>query len=123
MARLRQVTPVGVPQHILQRGNNRQVCFAREEDMKAYFNGLKKLFMKHQVDGHTWVMLTNYVYLLCIPGKRRLSVVWCNQSVAGLFVIIITIPTSVAARCGKVVLSLVWCKVSDTCLNCIVKWS
>ena len=27
MARLVRVSPVGVPQHIVQRGNNRQVCF------------------------------------------------------------------------------------------------
>ena len=38
MARLVRVSPVGVPQHIVQRGNNRQVCFGGEEDMKAYLN-------------------------------------------------------------------------------------
>lgn len=28
MARLRRIGPVGIPQHIIQRSNNRQVCFA-----------------------------------------------------------------------------------------------
>jgi putative transposase len=41
MARLTRVSPVGVPQHIVQRGNNRQVFFGSEEDMKAYLNWLK----------------------------------------------------------------------------------
>ena len=41
MARLVRVSPVGVPQHIVQRGNNRQVCYGGEEDMKAYLNWLK----------------------------------------------------------------------------------
>jgi putative transposase len=27
MARLNRLCPVGIPQHIVQRGNNRQVCF------------------------------------------------------------------------------------------------
>ncbi len=35
MARLNRLCPVGVPQHIVQRGNNRQVCFNRDEDMAA----------------------------------------------------------------------------------------
>ena len=36
MARLPRVSPVNVAQHVIQRGNNRQVCFANEDDMKAY---------------------------------------------------------------------------------------
>ena len=42
MARLVRVSPVGVLQHIVQRGNNRQICFGGEEDMKAYLNWLKE---------------------------------------------------------------------------------
>lgn len=41
MARLARVSPVGVPQHVIQRGNNRQVCFAREQDFTAYIGWLK----------------------------------------------------------------------------------
>ena len=32
MARLARVSPVGVPQHVIQRGNNRQLCFGGEKD-------------------------------------------------------------------------------------------
>ena len=36
MARLARVHVAGVPEHIIQRGNNRQQCFASEEDFAAY---------------------------------------------------------------------------------------
>ena len=40
MARLIRVAPDGAAQHVMQRGNNRQVCFGAEEDMKAYLSWL-----------------------------------------------------------------------------------
>ncbi len=67
MARLARVSPIGIPQHIVQRGNNRQVCFGSEEDMKAYLNGLKAFSKKYFVDVHAWVLMTNHVHLLCTP--------------------------------------------------------
>ena len=36
MPRLKRVAPIGVPQHVIQRGNNRQICFGSEQDMFAY---------------------------------------------------------------------------------------
>ncbi|MEE9327871.1 MAG: transposase [Cocleimonas sp.] len=67
MARLSRVSPIGVPQHIVQRGNNRQVCFASENDMKAYLYWLKEFSKKYLVDVHAWVLMTNHVHLLCTP--------------------------------------------------------
>jgi phage tail sheath protein FI len=40
MARLKRICPPGIPQHIIQRGNNRQVCFASEEDFTVYAHWL-----------------------------------------------------------------------------------
>ena len=71
MARLVRVSPVGVPQHIVQRGNNRQVCFGGEEDMKAYLNWLKEFSKKYNVDVHAWVLMTNHVHLLSRPRKKE----------------------------------------------------
>ena len=36
MARLPRLDVPGVAQHVIQRGNNRQVCFGSEEDFAAY---------------------------------------------------------------------------------------
>jgi putative transposase len=67
MARLPRACPIGVPQHIIQRGNNRQVCFASEEDFATYVGWLKEYAKKYQVEIHAWVLMTNHVHLLCTP--------------------------------------------------------
>jgi len=67
MARFTRVSPAGIAQHIIQRGNNRQVCFASEKDMKAYLSWLKEYSQKYQVDVHAWVLMSNHVHLLCTP--------------------------------------------------------
>ncbi len=67
MARLTRITPAGVPVHVIQRGNNRQVCFAADEDYIAYRDWLTKYSRKHGVDIHAWVLMTNHVHLLCTP--------------------------------------------------------
>ena len=74
MARLSRVCPIGMPQHVIQRGNNRQVCFADEQDFAAYAGWLKGYSKKYQVDIHAWVLMTNHVHLLCMPrGQNAVS--------------------------------------------------
>ncbi len=36
MARLVRVSPVDIPQHIIQRGNDHQVCFGNEFEAKVF---------------------------------------------------------------------------------------
>ena len=67
MARLPWVSPVNMPQHIIQRGSNRQICFASEQDFASYVSWLKKYSKKYCVDIHAWVLMTNHVHLLCTP--------------------------------------------------------
>ena len=69
MARLVRVCPKGVAQHVIQRGNNRQVCFGGDQDMKAYLSWLKEYSVKYKVDIHAWVLMTNHVHLLCTPNE------------------------------------------------------
>ncbi|MFT4725492.1 MAG: putative transposase [Colwellia sp.] len=63
MARLPRVSPVNVPQHIVQLGNNRQACFASEQDFARYVNWLKEYSKKYFVDIHAWVLMTHHVHL------------------------------------------------------------
>ncbi len=65
MARLPRVHLAGVPEHVIQRGNNRQVCFASDDDFAAYAHWLKEFADKFQVHIHAWVFMTNHVHLLC----------------------------------------------------------
>jgi putative transposase len=68
MPRLPRISPPGVAVHIIQRGNNRQPCFASDEDHWAYTGWLKEYSAKCRVDIHAWVMMTNHVHLLCTPN-------------------------------------------------------
>jgi len=67
MPRLPRISPAGVAVHIIQRGNNRQVCFVSDEDHWAYTGWLKEYSSRYGIDIHAWVMMTNHVHLLCTP--------------------------------------------------------
>lgn len=69
MPRRRRLSPAGVPQHIIQRGNNRHVCFRSDKDIAAYANWLAEAATKYHVDIHAWVFMTNHVHLLVTPRK------------------------------------------------------
>jgi putative transposase len=69
MARLKRFCPVGIAQHVIQRGNNRQVCFNGDEDFAAYAHWLKEFAEKYEVEIHAWVFMTNHVHLLMTPQK------------------------------------------------------
>ena len=47
MARQRRLCPGGLPQHVIQRGNNRSVCFAASQDFSAYAYWLKEYAEKN----------------------------------------------------------------------------
>lgn len=59
----------GVPQHIVQRGNNRQPCFLREQDYRCYLQQLREALQKHDCDLHAYVLMTNHVHLLMTPTR------------------------------------------------------
>jgi putative transposase len=54
----------GVPLHIIQRGNNRQVCFFADEDYRFYLDWLKQYADKTCCRVHAYVLMTNHVHLL-----------------------------------------------------------
>ena len=61
--------PPGLPVHVIQRGNNRQACFASDSDFKAYANWLLEATLKFGVQIHAWVFMTNHVHLLMTPEQ------------------------------------------------------
>ena len=70
MPRRRCLSPIGVPQHVIQRGNNRHACFATDNDIAAYAGWLDEAARKYEVAIHAWVFMTNHVHLLVTPGKE-----------------------------------------------------
>jgi REP element-mobilizing transposase RayT len=69
MARLRRICPPGIPRHIIQRGNNRRICFAVDEDFAAYAHWLRESSQKYGVAIHAWISMTNYVHIFATPQQ------------------------------------------------------
>jgi len=54
----------GVPLHVIQRGNNRQVCFHADEDYRFYLEWLAEYAKKTSCQVHAYALMTNHVHLL-----------------------------------------------------------
>ena len=68
MARKPRFILPGVPQHIIQRGNNREPCFYAVEDYARYLHDLSEAAKKNHAAIHAYVLMTNHVHLLVTPG-------------------------------------------------------
>jgi len=67
MARLPRLNLPGIPQHVVQRGNNKQVCFFNDDDYRVYLHKLKIYSRKYKVAVHSYVLMSNHVHLLMTP--------------------------------------------------------
>lgn len=70
MPRLPRVMPVGSPQHVIQRGNNRGACFFAEADYAAYLHWLRQAAQLYRVAVHAYVLMTNHLHLLVTPRSE-----------------------------------------------------
>ena len=59
----------GVPQHVVQRGNDRQPCFYVEDDYRRYLTGLREAAIRYGCLVHAYVLMTNHVHLLVTPSS------------------------------------------------------
>lgn len=57
----------GYPQHIVQRGNNRQTCFLHESDYRLYLRLLTSACRRHLCALHAYVLMPNHVHVLLTP--------------------------------------------------------
>jgi putative transposase len=69
MARQPRLDLPGVPQHIVQRGNDRSACFAAPVDYGQYLQELREAAAKHSCAVHAYVLMTNHVHLLVTPAE------------------------------------------------------
>lgn len=69
MPRRARLSLPGIAWHIIQRGNNRSVCFFAEEDYRCYLDHLTELSERLGCAVHAYVLMTNHVHLLLTPGK------------------------------------------------------
>lgn len=57
----------GIPQHIVQKGNNRQPVFFEKSDHVRYLEDLNEVAGKVECIVHAYVLMTNHVHLLVTP--------------------------------------------------------
>ena len=71
MARLPRFVIPGQPQHVIQRGNDRQNIFRSDDDYKFYLEKLLDAAEKNGCHIHAYVLMTNHVHLLVTPQTEH----------------------------------------------------
>jgi len=67
MARLPRYVIPGLPQHIIQRGNNRQIIFAADADYQFFRDAVVEAAGRFGLAIHAYVWMTNHIHLLATP--------------------------------------------------------
>ena len=68
MSRPARFCPANIPQHVVQRGHNRQLCFRGSRDFATYACWLNEYSAEHGIALHAWVLMSNHVHLLLTPS-------------------------------------------------------
>lgn len=74
-----------VPQHVIQRGNNRQPIFFIESDYERYLKYLGSSAETNRCDVHAYALMPNHVHLLVTP-REPLAVSKLMQTLGGRYV-------------------------------------
>ena len=69
MARLPRIDLPGIPQHVVQRGNNRLPCFLDDQDRLHYLSLLREGLAVTTCRLHAYVLMDNHVHLLMTPPE------------------------------------------------------
>ena len=75
----------GIPQHVIQRGHNREPCFYAQADYHRYQKNLHEAADKNQASIHAYVLMTNHVHLLVTPHQPH-SITHMMQDLGRKFV-------------------------------------
>ena len=71
MPRAPRLALVGVPLHVIQRGNNRGACFVSDDDYRQYLYYLRIAAARFSCAIHAYVLMTNHVHLMLTPHERH----------------------------------------------------
>ena len=85
MARLPRFFVPDTPQHVIQRGNDRQPIFRTTADLAFFKDCLTFAARRHGVVVHAYVLMTNHVHLLVTP-ELATSLPRTMQSVGRVYV-------------------------------------
>lgn len=85
MPRLPRYVLPGHPQHVIQRGNNRNPIFVGENDYIRFREELSDACQRYQCLVHAYVLMANHVHLIVTPGQEN-SIAKVLQSVGRRYV-------------------------------------
>ncbi len=68
---MKRLVAVGLPHHIIQRGNRRQVVFFNDEDKKYYLDILRVSCNKYGVNIWAWCLMDNHVHFIAVPETKE----------------------------------------------------
>ena len=67
MSRKRRLVLTGMPQHLVQRGHNREPWYFAEADYQRYLHDFHEAAWKNRIQIHAYGLMTNHVHLLLTP--------------------------------------------------------
>ncbi|MGH8557140.1 MAG: transposase [Methylococcales bacterium] len=70
MPRVGRVVLPNYPHHIVQRGHNRQVVFAGDQDFEYYLETLSQMRGVYGVRVYAWCLMTNHIHLVVEPPEE-----------------------------------------------------
>ena len=73
MPRRARIVVPGLPLHIVQRGNNKALCFFCDDDRRFYLHHLARLSVQTASEVHAYCLMTNHVHLLLTPRRADSS--------------------------------------------------
>ena len=69
MPRMGRIVLPNYPHHVAQRGHNRQVVFAAEQNYQRYISDGRELKDVLGVEVYAYCLMTNHVHLVLEPGE------------------------------------------------------
>jgi putative transposase len=85
MVRRRRLFIPGLPQHIVQRGNNRSNMFSVPSDYELFLLMLYDASRRYDVEVYAYVLMTNHVHMIVTPHTPR-GIARMLQSVGSRYV-------------------------------------
>ncbi len=83
MPRTARIVISGYPHHIIQRGHNRQVVFACDEDYLHYLDNLREWKEKLECKVYAYCLMTNHVHLVIEPSEDERRLAQLMKRIAG----------------------------------------
>jgi len=71
MPRRPRIKLAGIPQHLVQRGVNREPCFFAEEDCHCFLHWLQEAADDWRCVVYAYALMTNHVHLIVTPGTAE----------------------------------------------------